>query len=851
MKKSINKTKATAIIILTILITSSFILVANITVQAQTSVPSDVTPTNVQEGGSIPLPTGTTPDYEVVTNPYLSVRPATIGLNQIFLVNLWTEPAVHASRYLSDYKVTITKPSGTEDVILVDSYRADSTAWFEYIADEIGEWTIQFDFQGAYFPVGNYTSYPGAWIGPQVWSFVESAYYLPKAAAPRTLMVQEEPVLSWPYGEPSTDYWERPVSPENRGWWPILGYFPSTGVTGGGQGWPADTNIYMNPDYDFVPYVQGPETSHIVWKRTDNIGGLIGGVAPQECWTSGGNAPSIIYAGRCYDSVTKVVDGLVTSVWQCYDLRTGEVYWERDIDTSTPNFVMYQKGFSEVPGGGEVFGRNMYLCSISGGNLNRYNPTTGALSQQIDLSPLTSATLYGDDKFVSLQNLGGQRYLIEWTLGVENLPRLQTVYTVEVLNNVTWPWNNLGDSQDFESMIAFDVGAVTPPAVGAWVGLTLRAADMKTGQELWSKTIEDDKYFSSSTAVADHGKGAVAMGNGYWLAWDLRTGNQAWKSEITDLPWGMWWPYSVSSAYGMIIDGTYAGMYAIDWDDGSIVWFYEDETEFEFETAYVNSDGTAVNPFRDSQIIADGKVYTRNQEHTPGQPLTRGWSTHCIDAFTGEGLWEIAGYGSAGAIADGYLVVDADYLGQTLVIGKGKSATTVTAPDVAVPKGTAFTIKGTVLDQSPAQPGTPCVSPESMSTQMEYLHMQRPISGLHGDETINGVTVMLSAIAYDGSYVDIGTVITEGYSGTFGHSWTPTEEGTYKIIASFEGDASYGSSSSTTWVTVGPEASSGGTIEPEPTPETPLITTEIAIIAAVAVAVVIGIVAYWGLKKRQ
>jgi len=55
-------------------------------------------------------------------------------------------------------------------------------------------------------------------------------------------------------------------------------------------------------------------------------------------------------------------------------------------------------------------------------------------------------------------------------------------------------------------------------------------------------------------------------------------------------------------------------------------------------------------------------------------------------------------------VADGYLTLGCRD-GYMYVIGKGKSETTVTAPDVAVPKGTAMTIKGTVLDQSPAQPG--------------------------------------------------------------------------------------------------------------------------------------------------
>ena len=99
-------------------------------------------------------------------------------------------------------------------------------------------------------------------------------------------------------------------------------------------------------------------------------------------------------------------------------------------------------------------------------------------------------------------------------------------------------------------------------------------------------------------------------------------------------------------------------------------------------------------------------------------------------------------------------------------------------------------IKGAVLDMSPAQPGTRCVSVDSMDTQMEYLHMQMPISGLWGDEMITGVPVMVSAIGEDGSYVDIGTVTTDGYSGAFALSWTPTAQGKYKIVASFEGDAS-------------------------------------------------------------
>ena len=97
------------------------------------------------------------------------------------------------------------------------------------------------------------------------------------------------------------------------------------------------------------------------------------------------------------------------------------------------------------------------------------------------------------------------------------------------------------------------------------------------------------------------------------------------------------------------------------------------------------------------------------------------------------------------------------------VFGKGKSSTSVSVSQDVVSKGSTILIKGSVLGMSPAQPGTPCVSKESMATWMEYLHNQMPINGIFGDETITGVPVTLTAIAEGGSYFDIGTVVTEGF----------------------------------------------------------------------------------------
>jgi hypothetical protein len=174
------------------------------------------------------------------------------------------------------------------------------------------------------------------------------------------------------------------------------------------------------------------------------------------------------------------------------------------------------------------------------------------------------------------------------------------------------------------------------------------------------------------------------------------------------------------------------------------------------------------------------------------------------------------------------------------VYGKGKSATTVTAPDTAVSLETALTIKGTVMDLSPAQPNTPCVSAASMTTQMQYLHFQLPQTGVWNNETLTGVPVSLIAIDSTGAVTDLGTVTTNGYYGTFSKAWTPTKEDTYTVIASFLGDDSYGSSAAATAVTVGPAPAETPPVE-VPTPIDYTWTILGAAIAIIIVVILVGL----------
>jgi len=511
-------------------------------------------------------------------------------------------------------------------------------------------------------------------------------------------------------------------------------------------------------------------------------------------------------------------------------------------------------GTAYIPGESADIGYSVYLAAISGSSLLKWDPWTGVLSQNISISPLSGGTIYNNDLVLSVQNIGtfmAPNYrLINWTMKGSS-----TNFTTRVYNNISWPFSALtggfGGCVDYELGLAASCGWASPPGPQWCIGVDITVTDLRTGTNLWSYKTNDtvtENVQSPSSFVMTRGKIAFGAHGRVWSCWNARTGQKLWTSEQTEYPWGSWWPYStasydISEDQSAIITLTYEGVYAINWDNGKILWHYKDPNSVPFENPY---DAT---PFFTGVTMADGKVYTYNGEHTQSQPFSRDWKIHCINATTGEGIWKMLNPMTPGAMADGYLTASNPYDGYMYVFGRGESATTVTAPDVAVPLGTALTIKGTVLDQSPGQQGTPCVSAASMETQMEYLHLQMPIDGLWHNETIAGVPVTLTAIGSDGSVTDLGQVTTNGYYGTFSKAWTPPKEDTYTIIASFAADDSYGSSNAATAVTVGPAPATPETPEiPTPVDYTMTITyAAIAIIIAVAIALALAVLL---LRKR-
>ena len=107
-------------------------------------------------------------------------------------------------------------------------------------------------------------------------------------------------------------------------------------------------------------------------------------------------------------------------------------------------------------------------------------------------------------------------------------------------------------------------------------------------------------------------------------------------------------------------------------------------------------------------------------------------------------------------------------------VGKGPSATTVSAPPKVSVHGTSVMMTGTVTDQSPSGKrntndrldfvlkDTPAISDEDQEAWMEYMFMQQAIP-----TNAKGVEVTLDAIDPNNNFIHIGTT-TSDITGKFG-----------------------------------------------------------------------------------
>jgi hypothetical protein len=808
----------------------------------------------------------------IKTYAFIAVSPNRISLGESTVVNIWLQPIPPSQYYVfHGLSVTVTKPDGTTETLGPYTTYTIGSAYFNYLPTMLGNYSFKLNYPGESFANGTVT-------------------YLPSETPQNTaLSVQQDPL---PVGRPEnslpTEYWTNPINARNRSWssiagnWLIRGYNTSYSMSNSDAG------------KGFNPYSLAPRTSHIMYTKELALGGLIGGDYGSDSFYAGLTyeaklTPPIIMDGkmyyRTYPSDFGYYQGVAGSYpgAVCVDLRTGEELWRNDkVNLDAGQIYDYVSGnqmggipylwdfgswgaFAFFAMGPSLMFRPTTWHMYDGNTGNLIANFTGALASSFIQTP---AVVYGADGTMYAYFLSGAGgWLAMWnsTKALESASIVSNTMGTNIgfLRNIpgTYNWSK-GIQWNVTvpvHMVMDSTGALFQSANGVTGNVLIAAVESRaisykeigysltTGQQLWVHDLDPDHY----TAARAFGEGKYAGMNPNtrsWFGYDANTGTQLWTSDAADYPWGT---YGLSGviAYGKLYALSFDGhVHAYDLNTGHEVFSYYSGDDLFRETPY----GTF--PFYYGPIIADGVVFAGNGEHSPTQPLYRGYQLHAFDAENGTAVWTLPGWHVIQAIADGYLVSYNAEDNNMYVFGKGPSAMTVNAPAVGVTTATPITISGTVIDISGGTRqeakaanfpnGVPCVSDASQSAWMEYVYMQQPCP-----ESVTGVPVDISVLDSNGNYRSIGSTTSDG-SGTFALTWTPDISGDYTVVASFAGSESYYPSNAETHFTASDTAPT-----PAPTQAPTQSAADMYFVPAVAgiiVSIIIGftLLALLLLKKR-
>jgi hypothetical protein len=367
-------------------------------------------------------------------------------------------------------------------------------------------------------------------------------------------------------------------------------------------------------------------------------------------------------------------------------------------------------------------------------------------------------------------------------------PTIRAVRAGEYIwgTNGSWPTGTSGPSYYYPSEVTTWAISIKPESRGTL--LYMKNIDIE--DEVTNQNIMFERASGSEQRFV-----AIEVPSCKFIIYDMTNGNIIGETDAQSdfQAYGYFtWPSLISAtqtkmAYGMLFTGGYTGaVSAYSLTDGSLLW----------RNVYPSGGMKIPNFVQMIALIADGKVYVGTHEHSADTPLYKGERIHALNATTGETIWDMSGwaYPMTFAVADGIMVFWNNYDGQVYAIGKGPTAMTVTAPDIAAAIGSSVTIKGTITDISAGTKqdeqaarfpnGVPAVSDAAQAQWMEYVYMQK---GRPSNTT--GVPITLSVVDANGNYRDIGT--TTSTDGFFSLNWTPDIAGAYTVYASFTGSESY------------------------------------------------------------
>jgi hypothetical protein len=821
----------------------------------------------------------------------MTVAPNPVGVNQrVMIVVGFPLPTRSAyDTFYEDWIISITNPAGeTTDI---GPYNTESTGVFatSYVPDMVGTWQFQ-----AHYPGGS------------VDLLGVDAYVPPADTEIFTLIVQEEPIPSYPGAEPPTEYWEFPIYAENREWATLGGSWLMPGGISGGR-----STIYAAA---FNPYTTVPNTGHILWTKPLLIGGIIGG-ATENTYYAGSSyrpelVPPVIIGGRLY----YIAREIPRHGFYCVDLHTGDTIWHKNATYPDGEGGIIESGAAQISLGQilnidtrnwhggvaflwstgattwavwDAFTGNLAYTIVNAPRINTLSegvtfytdPNTGALITFVYDRATDTFTKWNSTKMFDqeLPRRGGgglerwcfesaPRFNFNWTSGIEwsvTIPRL--TWNLEEAEPGTGApgsyWSRskwIHDRNDPSVIIMTNHTRGSPLFAQAFEDMAISGED---GSILWRKVRDEGTWeeISGGFAMSVENDAYVLMRKEtkQLYAYSVSTGDKLWESEPRESFWGIY-PRGPAFAYDKAIWGSYDGIIqAHDARTGQLEWEWG-PVDAGLETPYGHY------PFIGCITVADGKIMIPTNEHSADVPLYRGEKMYVIDADSGETLWSALGWWQWPIAAGGYVLGPNGYDGKIYTFGKGPSSTSVSVPEIILPLGTNTLITGTVTDISPGTEqsalklrfpkGVPAVSDESMTPWMEHLYMQKPCP-----ENVTGVPVELRIVHPNGEIEWITTVTSDGY-GNFAYVYGPLSEGIHRVIATFPGSESYWSSYAEAAFAVGPSSGFSSLIEPnQPEPEIPdassahtqtIILAAVAIFFAAVTVSIIGVAAYWLMKRK-
>jgi hypothetical protein len=830
------------------------------------------------------------PPWEIPTFAFVQAVINPVGVGQqtyiyVFIDKTFGNDAALVNDWrFHNYKLTITDPDDETETVTWDTvWDPTSSQGYSYTPTKAGTYHLKFEFPGQDY--NTYSHNPNS-------AYVNDTF-LPSSAT-GTLTVQEEPIGTLPAVPLPNEYWTRPIYGENSNdWWSI-----SSNWLGSGS---PKLNTAKNRVY--APDAVGPRTSHIMWTKPLQAGGVVGGddfEIKGDTYFEGSAylnrfVNPIILDGKLYYTNPIAFHGAATGATDCVDLRTGEIIWSRT-DVPRPSF-----GYIEAIHNPQQHGvAQPMLVYSSRGTWQVYDAFTGNMLFNFTDVPSGATAMgpLGEYMTYVMENAGNSTHpdyrLAQWNsskvmfqYGGGLRPTATGTFDASTPDRYDWnisiPWRNTMTSGPTavaawynDIMLCYNGSLPTSGFTGfggvpvvqepyTYFAVNLNASKGAVGSILWRKTYNPPvKDITVIEGGADPTLGVFVekmKETNQWVGYSLRTGDKLW-GPVGDQPaldyYGNPGHERVFAfiCYGNVYVSGYGGIiYCYDEMTGDLVWSYGNGGEGNSTNSGFEAPGhypVSIN------AIADGIIYTVTTEHTVQTPIYKGALARAINATDGTEIWTLSSYTGEFnemnyALADGYATWFNGYDNRVYSVGRGPSATTVVVQNDMTTHGEKVLVKGSVMDVSAGTKqdeqaarfpnGVPAMSDEDMTTWMEYVYQQKP-----RPTDVTGVEVVISVLDPNTNCYEVARA-TSDENGVYSATFIPEVPGKYKVYASFEGSEGYWPSQAETAINV--EEAPAATPEPTPMPASVADLYFVPSVIGIVVAIiVVGLLLFLLLRKR-